>query len=85
MTALKSPSALKPTGIAVPVSIMGQGQDKYLASARRVENRVPQGATWDGNKALLVTAEEFDAMRTGTILPAKDTKPTAKKSVKKSL
>ncbi len=71
--------AQQQTGITTPVS-NAQSQTQYLAQARRVENRVPQGATWNGNKELLVTAEEFEAMRDGVILPKKEAaKPTRKK------
>jgi L,D-transpeptidase ErfK/SrfK len=59
------------TGVTTPVSGVVT-EDQYLAQARRVENRVPDGATWNGNKELLVTAEEFEAMKNGTILPKKD-------------
>jgi L,D-transpeptidase ErfK/SrfK len=74
------------TGITTPVS-NGQTQTQYLAQARHVENRVPPGATWNGDKELLVTAEEFAAMRDGVILPKKEAaKPvTSKSSAKKHL
>jgi L,D-transpeptidase ErfK/SrfK len=75
--------AQKPTGIVTPVSKPGQSVGQYLAAARRVENRVPDGATWNGNKELLVTAEEFEAMRTGAILPAKPETKTEKNAAKK--
>lgn len=68
--------AQQQTGVTTPVS-NAQTQTQYLAQARRVENRVPQGATWNGNKELLVTAEEFEAMRDGVILPKKVVKPAA--------
>lgn len=77
--------AQQQTSVTTPVS-SAQTQAQYLAEARRVENRVPQGATWNGNKELLVTAEEFEAMRDGVILPKKEiTQPTAssKNSAKK--
>ncbi len=64
------------TGVVTPVST-GQTQVQYLEQARLVENRVPAGATWSGNKELIVTTEEFEAMRDGVILPKKDAaKPT---------
>jgi L,D-transpeptidase ErfK/SrfK len=77
--------AQQQTGVTTPVT-GGQTQQQYVAAARRVENRVPGGATWNGNKELLVSAEEFEAMRDGVILPAKkpvapakSSKPAAKK------
>lgn len=77
----------KPTGIATPISTPDQTQEQYLAAARRVENRLPAGATWNGSKELLVTAEQFEAMRTGVILPAqpKAAAPVKKAAGKKSL
>ena len=36
-------------GIAVPVTKRGLTLDSYLASARRVENVLPEGSNWDGN------------------------------------
>ena len=38
----------------------------YIAAARHVENRVPEGANWNGKDEMLVTAEEFEAMMAGT-------------------
>ncbi|MGD9841426.1 MAG: L,D-transpeptidase family protein [Steroidobacteraceae bacterium] len=61
------------SGVTTPVSV-GQTQAQYLGAARLVENRLPTGATWNGSKELLVTAEEFEAMRDGVILP-KNTAP----------
>jgi len=63
-------------GVAVPVSKRGVTLEKYLVDARRVQNRIPAGATWDGREELLVTAEEYEAVRTGKPLP-KRTKVTA--------
>ena len=36
-------------GIAVPVSRRGLTLERYVASARHVENALPEGATWAGN------------------------------------
>lgn len=66
----------KPRGIAIPVSRGTLTVDEYIYMARHVENRLPAGATWNGKEELLVSAEEFEAARNGTILPAK---PAAKK------
>ena len=68
------------TNVTLPVTV-DTTEAGLLAAARRVDNRLPQGATWDGKDTLMVTAEEFDAMRTGTILPKKDAVSTdAKKN-----
>jgi len=72
-----------PRGIAVPVSRRDISLETYLAAARHVENRVPQGATWNGSDELLVFAEEFEAQRAGKPLPKK-TPPKAKKTAAKA-
>lgn len=53
----------QPRGIAVPVSKPDVTLDSYLAAARRVENRVPDGANWDGSDEMVYTAEEYEARR----------------------
>jgi L,D-transpeptidase ErfK/SrfK len=60
-----------PTGITVPVSQQGVTTEQYVAAAPRVRNRIPDGGTWDGREELLVTAEEFEAVRAGKPLPAR--------------
>jgi L,D-transpeptidase ErfK/SrfK len=40
--------AQHPRGLAVSVSDISHTADQLVASAPRVENRVPQGANWDG-------------------------------------
>jgi L,D-transpeptidase ErfK/SrfK len=75
----------QPRGVATPVSQSKITLDAYIAQARHVENRVPEGANWNGKDELLVTAEEFEAVRTGTIAPKKEKAPApkpAKKTVK---
>ena len=69
----------KPLGIAVPVSRRGLTMDKFLYASRHVENRLPEGATWNGKEELLVSEEQFEAARSGVILP-KEVLP--KKTVK---
>lgn len=71
----------QPRGIATPVSKADLTLDTFVASSRHVENRVPEGANWNGKDELLVTAEEYEAARRGTgqpkkVAPAK--KPAAK-------
>lgn len=58
-------------GIAQPLFGAGQTIDGFLAEARQVENRLPDGATWNGREELLVTTEEFEAALSGTILSGK--------------
>ena len=70
----------KPRGIAMPVSASKLTFDKFIYMARHVENRLPEGATWNGKEELLVSAEEFEAARNGTVVPAK---PVAKKAAPK--
>lgn len=56
-------------GIAIPVSKKDVTPAQFLASAPQVINRLPSGATWDGKEELLVTAEEYEAVRDGKPLP----------------
>jgi L,D-transpeptidase ErfK/SrfK len=70
----------KPRGVAVPVSKRGMTLDKFIAYSRHVENELPEGATWNGKDELLVTTEEFEAARTGAILPKKTPAAPAKKT-----
>lgn len=58
--------------------------DQYIASARHVENRVPEGANWNGKDELLVTAEQFEAARSGVILPKEKPKKKAPAAKPKS-
>jgi L,D-transpeptidase ErfK/SrfK len=60
----------QPRGIAVPVSRRNITLESYLAEARHVENRLPDGATWSGEEGLHF-AEEFEALRNGQPLPKK--------------
>jgi L,D-transpeptidase ErfK/SrfK len=71
-----------PRGIAIPVSRRNVTVDTYLAKVRRVENRVPQGATWNYTDEGLFFAEEFEAVRNGQPLPKK-TPPKVKKTAAK--
>jgi L,D-transpeptidase ErfK/SrfK len=72
----------KPRGIALPVSKRGVTLEKYLYASRHVENRLPEGANWNGKEELLVSTEQFEAARNGVILPGESAKkkmPTPKK------
>ena len=70
----------EPRGIATPVSKSGLTLETFVASSRHVENRLPEGANWNGKEELLVTAEEYEAARRGTAAPKKAPakKPAAK-------
>jgi len=70
----------KPRGIAMPVSRKQLTLDKHIYQARHVENELPEGSTWNGKEELLVSAEEFEAARTGAVIPPK---PAAKKPASK--
>jgi L,D-transpeptidase ErfK/SrfK len=74
----------QPRGIALPVSKAKLTIDAFVAGARRVENRVPAGANWNGSEQMFYTAEEFAAMRAGTPLPKKAAPKAVKKTVTKS-
>jgi L,D-transpeptidase ErfK/SrfK len=68
-------------GIALPVSRGKLSLDEFVASARHVENKLPAGATWNGSQETFFTAEEFEAAKTGAILPKKPA-PATKQSKK---
>lgn len=70
-------------GIAIPVSRRDITLENYLAGVRHVENRVPEGATWNGSDEGLYLAEEFEALRNGQPLPKKKTASKAKKTAAK--
>lgn len=70
-------------GIAMPVSRRGQTLEQYIAYSRHVENELPRGATWNGKEELLVTTEEFEAARNGTVLPPKK-KPSKKQQASRT-
>jgi L,D-transpeptidase ErfK/SrfK len=55
----------QPRGIATPVSKPNLTLETFVSTARHVENRVPEGANWDGKTELLVSAEEYEALRRG--------------------
>jgi L,D-transpeptidase ErfK/SrfK len=52
----------EPRGIPVVVSGEGSGFENVLASARKVQNRVPEGATWDGQSDLPMDESSFREM-----------------------
>ena len=58
--------AVERRGVSVPVSKRGTTTATVIAASRRVENRIPAGATWNGEEGLLVSAETYEATRTGT-------------------
>jgi L,D-transpeptidase ErfK/SrfK len=74
----------QPRGIAVPVSKRKLTLDRFLTDSRHVENRVPEGANWNGKEEMFYTAEEFEAARAGTPLPKKPAprKPANKTATK---
>ncbi len=58
------------TNVVFPVTA-GMTTSQVLAATRRVDNLLPQGSTWNGSNTLMITAEEFEAMHSGAILPKK--------------
>jgi L,D-transpeptidase ErfK/SrfK len=73
----------QPRGIATPLSQPRVTLDSYIAMSRHVENRVPEGANWNGKDEMLFTAEELEAALSGTVAPKKE-KASAPKRVKKT-
>ncbi|HVW70211.1 MAG TPA: L,D-transpeptidase family protein [Steroidobacteraceae bacterium] len=51
-----------PRGIAVPISGSGASVDQVLAAAQTVQNRVPDGSTWDGKTDLPMDEATFQQM-----------------------
>ncbi len=43
--------------------------DRFIASARHVENSLPEGSNWSGKDELLVSNAEFEATRSGAARP----------------
>lgn len=82
---LVNASVAQPRGIATPVSKANLTLASFVANSRHVENRVPEGANWNGKDELLVTAEEYEAARRGTAQPKKPAAAApAKKPVAKA-
>jgi L,D-transpeptidase ErfK/SrfK len=67
-------------GIAMPVT-MALTFDNYVAGARRVDNRLPDGATWDGKDELLVSNEEYESRKSGAEVKNTSSGTAKKKSV----
>lgn len=72
-----------PRGIAIPVSKSGVTLDGVLMAARHVENKLPEGATWDGSEQTLFRAEEFEAARKARLAQKK--KESAGQAAKKAV
>ncbi len=66
-------------GIAVPVSHQKITMDKFIFASRHVENRLPEGANWNGSDETFFTAEQFEAARAGTATPKKAAPVKSKK------
>ena len=52
----------EPRGLAVPISVPGASVDQVLAAATKVQNRVPDGSTWDGKTDLPMDEGTFRQM-----------------------
>jgi L,D-transpeptidase ErfK/SrfK len=51
-----------PRGLIVPVTVIDASVDKVLASATKVENELPAGASWDGKSDLPMDEKTFNEM-----------------------
>jgi len=51
-----------PRGVPVPISVADGSVDQVLASALKVQNRVPDGSTWDGKSDLPMDEATFQQM-----------------------
>jgi L,D-transpeptidase ErfK/SrfK len=65
----------------VPVSHPEITLDSFLFASRHVENKLPEGANWNGSDETFFTAEQFEAARAGTAQPKKNPSKSAKKTV----
>jgi L,D-transpeptidase ErfK/SrfK len=54
--------AENPRGVPVPVTVPQSSLEQVVASALKVENRVPDGATWDGKTDLPMDEKTFQEM-----------------------
>ncbi len=52
--------AHEPRGLIVPVTLTDASLDKVLASATKVENQLPEGASWDGKSDLPMDEQTFN-------------------------
>jgi L,D-transpeptidase ErfK/SrfK len=52
----------EPRGLPVPVSVTDASVDEVLAAAVKVQNRVPEGSTWDGKSDLPMDEGTFRQM-----------------------
>ena len=55
-----------PRGLPVSISRADASLDQVIASARQVQNRVPDGASWDGKSDLPMDEESFREMASET-------------------
>jgi len=51
-----------PRAVAVPITLPDASVDNVLASAKQVDNMLPQGSNWNGVDELLVSEQQFDQM-----------------------
>lgn len=51
-----------PRGLAIPVSLTDSSVDQVLAAATTVQNKVPDGSTWDGKSDLPMDEGTFRQM-----------------------
>jgi L,D-transpeptidase ErfK/SrfK len=59
---LVSALSREPRGIPVPISLADGSLDQVLASASKVQNRLPDGSTWDGRSDLPMDEGTFRQM-----------------------
>lgn len=74
---LISSLAHAPRGIPVQITGEGTGMEQVLAAAPKVQNRVPDGATWDGKSDLPMDEKTFREMFSEREAPAPQAGPVA--------
>lgn len=72
---LVSRIAHEPRGIPLSISTAESSLEPVLAGAPRVQNRVPDGATWDGKSDLPIDEESFRQILTEVEQPASAAAP----------
>ncbi len=65
----------EPRGVPVPVSLTDGSLDQVLASASKVQNRLPDGSTWDGKSDLPMDEGTFRQMMSDVEQPGAASTP----------
>jgi len=64
-----------PRGVPVPISVKDASVEQVLAAAPRVQNRIPEGSTWDGKTDLPMDEATFRQVLSDMEPPGSQTAP----------